>query len=88
MDETQMDLLNNKTLANPTNRQSAAKSDMVELPEQKPAAYSLRSNRRRVNYRERSESHPSSVQSRKMSVSSVSSIKEEHIEMINTSSKP
>jgi hypothetical protein len=69
MDETQMDLLNNKTIANPTNRQpSAIKGDMSEIVSKTSKGYTLRSNRRRVNYRERSESRVSSVSSRKMIV--------------------
>jgi hypothetical protein len=70
IDESQMDLLNNKTLANPTNRQASSTVKSEMLLEAKPAGYSLRSNRRRVNYRERSESMQSSIHDRKMSVSS------------------
>ena len=50
LNELDMDLLNNKTLANPTNRQASAnKTEMSESKSKvSPAGYSLRSNRRKI----------------------------------------
>jgi len=47
----------------------------------------LRSSKRRVNYREKSVSVESSIASRKMSVTSSLSFKEEEEDLIDTSSK-
>jgi len=92
-DEKDTELLNNPTIANPTNRLpilTPSKNENVkdEKVAARPIGYSLRSCKRRVNYREKSVSVESSVASRKMSVASSMSFKEEEEEeMIDTSSK-
>lgn len=92
LDESQVDLMKNPTIANPTNRQSSTvKGEFPERLSRQPSAtsgnvYSLRSKRRRVNYRERSVSIDKSA-----SEASIHNLKEESknnedVEMINISS--
>lgn len=90
LDESKVDLMKNRTLANPTNRQSSTnKSEMTgRLPSSNSAqanVYSLRSKRRRVNYRERSLSNDKSASEASMSIVKEESFKNDE-EMINTAS--
>ena len=85
--------MKNPTIANPTNRQSSAvKGEFPERLSRQPSAsasanvYSLRSKRRRVNYRERSVSIDKSASEASMHILKEESKSHEDEEMINIDS--